>query len=57
MNMIPTFEYLNKDEQPVASPADPEWYYTVINGTIRTGREGVPQKLVDGKKWVDIEKK
>ena len=53
--MIPTFEYLDAQGTPVASTADPAWKYTVINGSLRIVRDGVPEKLVNGA-WIDIPK-
>lgn len=52
---IPKFEYFDADMKSVPSAADPAWHYTVMNGQVRTRKDGPPQHLVDGK-WVDLEK-
>jgi len=46
--MIPTFEYQDADGNPVKSTSDPNWKYTIINGTVRTVKDGDPQQLVAG---------
>lgn len=53
--MIPRFEYQDEDGNPVKNAADPAWKYTIVNGQVRTQKDGPAQRLVDGK-WVDIEK-
>lgn len=53
--IIPKFEYFDSDGKPVASAAAPDWYCTVMNGNVRTRKDGPPQRLVEGK-WVDLEK-
>lgn len=54
--IIPTFAYFNEKMEPVPSASDPDWYYTVLGGHVRTRKDGPLQQLVDGK-WIDIEKK
>lgn len=53
MNTSPSFSYFDKDGNPVASAADPEWKYTVIDGRVRTVKGAPPQKLENGH-WVNL---
>ena len=54
-SLIPKFEYQDADGNPVKSTSDPAWKYTVINGVIRTVKDGVPQEFKGGK-WIDLPK-
>lgn len=56
MSLIPSFEYQDAAGKPVTSSSDPAWKYTVIDGSLRTVKGGVPEILVNGQ-WVSAVKK
>ena len=45
--------YQDINGNPVSSPRDPAWHFTVLNGSVRTVKDGSPQRLVGGI-WVNL---
>lgn len=46
-------KYFTAEGVELSSPNEPGHYYTVVNGVLRTRRDGPPQKLVDGE-WIAV---